>query len=170
MELERIETPLFDASGRGHAEVVELLLAKGADPNKANKDGETPLFDASGQGHVEVVELLLAKGADPNKEDKDGWTPLFWACRYPHVEVVELLLKAGADVNQLDNLERTPLTILDEDCTEIAELLKEAGAVNPVYVTLTHESGFVFRGAIRNKSDIEDVFKRAKKAEQSVKK
>ena len=41
-------TPLQKASQEGHKDVVRLLLANGADPNKANeKDGRTPLHEAA---------------------------------------------------------------------------------------------------------------------------
>ena len=45
-------------------EVVELLLAKGADIHAKNDDGMTVLYGAALGGKKEVVELLLAKGAD----------------------------------------------------------------------------------------------------------
>ena len=36
-------TPLFSAVYYGHKEIVELLLANGADVNAMNEDGDTPL-------------------------------------------------------------------------------------------------------------------------------
>ena len=48
-------------------DVVELLLGRGADVNKADDKGETALFWASYNGHVKVVELLLGRGADVNQ-------------------------------------------------------------------------------------------------------
>ena len=35
-------TPLHDAAGAGHREIVALLISKGADLNARNKDGKTP--------------------------------------------------------------------------------------------------------------------------------
>ena len=54
------------ASVQGHKEVVELLLAKGADVNAKTTDGTTALMVASMKDHKEVVETLLDKGADIN--------------------------------------------------------------------------------------------------------
>ena len=52
------------AAEQGHAGVVEVLLARGADPNKARTDdGTTPCCIAAARGYVEIVRLLVARGA-----------------------------------------------------------------------------------------------------------
>ncbi|CAL4126416.1 unnamed protein product, partial [Meganyctiphanes norvegica] len=48
-------TLLFQASEKGHCDVVQLLLANNADVNQADKYGETPLLWASGEGQSDVV-------------------------------------------------------------------------------------------------------------------
>ena len=40
------------------------IQRKGADVNKAEKDGVTPLYIASQNGHCDIVEALLRGGAD----------------------------------------------------------------------------------------------------------
>ena len=81
-------TPLHKASSGGHLEVVNALLAHGANVNGAKKYGiniliilvydliigETPLHFASYKGHLEIVKVLLAAGATAsvNKPDIDG--------------------------------------------------------------------------------------------------
>jgi ankyrin repeat protein len=47
----------------GHKEIVDLLLAKGADINAQNKEGKTPLQKAWESGNYELVDILLAHGA-----------------------------------------------------------------------------------------------------------
>lgn len=49
---------LFEASKNGHAEVVEILLSKRADVNKANKTGLLPIHVAAKNGHDRLVGLL----------------------------------------------------------------------------------------------------------------
>jgi hypothetical protein len=105
----RIETftaRLYYPSLLGILEVVERLLAAGADVNAAAATadfGRTALQAASESGHLEVVERLLAAGADVNAAaayyDYNGRTALQAASGGGHLEVVERLLAAGADVN-----------------------------------------------------------------------
>src|SRR5262245_254168 len=42
----------------GHAETVDLLLARGADPNEANDKGQTPLAGAVFKGQSAIVRAL----------------------------------------------------------------------------------------------------------------
>lgn len=82
------------------AEIMSLLLAKGADVNFLGRDGETALMEANS---AEKVGLLVARGAQVNTRDKEGRTALMFAVDRGEVEVVEALLQAGADagvVNQ----------------------------------------------------------------------
>lgn len=91
-----LEDILFYPAKRGHAEVVELLLARGADPNAKNQrdtSGCGPLHHAASAGHLRIVEMLLAHGADPNAKDNEQGTPLAYAEEQNHPEVVRVLEK-----------------------------------------------------------------------------
>ncbi|XP_075526433.1 acyl-CoA-binding domain-containing protein 6-like isoform X4 [Dermacentor variabilis] len=63
------------ACDRGHLEIVELLLDRGADPEAKDEEGQTPLHYASSCGHLQVAELLLKRGAQRDTKDVDGQTP-----------------------------------------------------------------------------------------------
>ncbi|MEJ3658605.1 ankyrin repeat domain-containing protein [Actinomycetes bacterium KLBMP 9759] len=79
-------------------EVVETLLAAGADPNLADDLGHTPLVHACAvarEGVPEVVPMLLAAGADPDPGTGEQ-SPLY-AAAYGEPGPVEALLAAGAD-------------------------------------------------------------------------
>ena len=58
------QTALMCASLKGHTEVVETLLASGADINVKTRKGFTALSLASEQGHEKVVEILFSQKPD----------------------------------------------------------------------------------------------------------
>jgi ankyrin repeat protein len=99
------------AAKAGHTQVVQLLLAAGADANldAGDLNGSTPLFAAAMEGHTEVVQLLLAAGANLNTSNLSGSTPLSGAAFSQHHAVVQLLAAAGADVDAPDFNDWTPL-------------------------------------------------------------
>ena len=84
-------TPIFVASEGGHYQVVELLLAAGADPNEPENEGVTPLFVATEVGRYQVVKILLAAGANPNAQLHDGRTALDAAKALQHHSIIRLL-------------------------------------------------------------------------------
>ena len=63
-------SPLLVAAYKGHEDVVQLLLDRGAKPNLADHMGHTPLHWAASHGHKGVVQLLLERGAEPRKATK----------------------------------------------------------------------------------------------------
>jgi ankyrin repeat protein len=90
------ETPLAWAARGGKNEMIEILLAKGADLEAA---GGAPMVDAAFRGHQETIQLLVDRGASVNTPDVHGRTPLMSCVRTGNVELGEFILKKGADVN-----------------------------------------------------------------------
>lgn len=78
-------------------EMVNLLLAAGADANTTNNQGWTPLSNAAEYGTPEIVKVLLAAKADPNGGTVSA--PLLCAIDKQNTSSAELLLQAGADPN-----------------------------------------------------------------------
>ena len=56
-------TPLHLAAFFGHAKIVELLIAQGADVHAPNGEAKTPLTLATEKNHREVAALLRRHGA-----------------------------------------------------------------------------------------------------------
>ncbi|KAF3075523.1 hypothetical protein CFAM422_002216 [Trichoderma lentiforme] len=78
-------TSLSLAAIKGHTDIVQLLLANGADKK------DEALKEAADNGHTDIVQLLLGNGA--GGKDK----ALKWAASGGHTDIVQLLLANGAD-------------------------------------------------------------------------
>ena len=70
--------------GEPAAELVALLIERGADVNAKSAVGMTPLMMAASVGHVEAIDLLLARGADAKLADAKSRTALDWAVQNEH--------------------------------------------------------------------------------------
>jgi cytohesin len=77
--------PLHNACMRADkdAEVVELIIAAGADIN-----------------------------SKCYSEQADGWTPLYFACLHENTKAVELLIAKGAKINPISDLGNTPMHVV----------------------------------------------------------
>jgi ankyrin repeat protein len=95
-------TPLILAAevpGRGvAAQLVELLLAHGADVAAADKLGVQAMHHAAAGGRAAVVKLLHARGAPLDVRSGSG-TPLHWAAGEGQAAAVIELLELGAPVD-----------------------------------------------------------------------
>ena len=76
-EQEKLDKELLKAiKDKKDLSIIEEIIKKGADVNKADKDGQTPLHYACYNGHTETARALIEKEADVNKANKYGWTPI----------------------------------------------------------------------------------------------
>ena len=129
-----VGTPMVRAAEKGKLAIVEILLARGADPLKGNTGNRLPLHFAAEAGHLAVVSLLLKQpSVDPNSKDNLGQTALFKAADNGHSDIVEILLQQeGISPDAASNDGFTPLlqTIFGRHQT-IVKLLLERPDVNP---------------------------------------
>jgi ankyrin repeat protein len=79
-------------------EILELLLAAGADPNQRGVNDYTPLHWAAGEGDERALRLLLAHGADATARTRidDCETPREVAASAGHREIADLLARHEA--------------------------------------------------------------------------
>ena len=162
-------TPLwvaaFSANGGGSAqnfgqpnrsetgiEVLQTLLAAGANLHLTTEDGSTPLMAAAGLGRAtytpreprglrsqtaeQAVKVLLDAGADINAVNEADFTALHGAAYRGLNEVVQYLVERGANINARDFKGRTPYRLAEgskqsfqfQSWPETAELFVKLGA------------------------------------------
>ncbi len=108
-----LETPLHSALCTGnrlaHDLVLQVLLARGANPNLTTRPGvetggfmrdcrtkaETPLHRAAAFGTEATIQMLLDSGADREARDMHGDSPLSWASWYLRPDPILRLLCYG---------------------------------------------------------------------------
>jgi ankyrin repeat protein len=128
-------TPLGLAAFFGRKDVLDFLLAHGANPNAASKNQMRvlPLHSAVAHRQPEVAltmaESLLLNGAEVNVAQDGGWTPLHQAAAHGQMEIMKLLFAHGADVNAKSEDGTTPLQMAqNKDYPEATEMLRQHGA------------------------------------------
>lgn len=84
-------TPLHSSLAGGDAQITEILLEAGADPNVVQADGYTPLHEAAQNGDQTLARRLVAAGANPAARLDDGSTPAESARKAGHTALADWL-------------------------------------------------------------------------------
>jgi ankyrin repeat protein/Zn-dependent protease with chaperone function len=128
------------AAAVGREDIINDLLAAGANPNFADRQGRTPLFASLGLGptaamdlvpseRLNVIRLLVRHGANIGFRDHSGMTPLDAAVVRGFSGAAAFLIQRGADVNVRDLHGRTAVIFACEGAMpDTLELLVKAGA------------------------------------------
>ena len=126
--------PMVRAADYGQLAVIEILLARGADPLKGTIGNRLPLHFAAEGGYLDIVRLLLKQpSVDANFQDYTGQTALFKAADNGHHEVVKLLLQQNSiDPNAPSEHGFTPLLqTIFEGHQKVVKLLLDRADVDP---------------------------------------
>ncbi|XP_046584478.1 ankyrin repeat and KH domain-containing protein mask-like isoform X3 [Haliotis rubra] len=88
-------TPVMEAALRGHSDVVEFLVGRGADVSLVSSSGDNVLHWACYGGHLETVKLIVSRNlVDINARGKYG-TAADVARLWRHQRVAEFLVSRG---------------------------------------------------------------------------
>ncbi len=133
-------------------DVLQELLAAGANQHLTTDDGSTPLMAAAGLGRAtytpreprgirsptaeQAVKVLLEAGANINAVNEADFTALHGAAFRGLNEVVQYLVEHGANINARDFKGRTPYRLAEgakqsfqfQSWPETADLLTQLGA------------------------------------------
>jgi len=122
-------TALILATGKGHVDVVRVLLEHGKDAvnEQTTKNAYSALMIAARSGLEEIVKLLLANGADVHPVDVDRKDALSYACEANQRNVALLLAKHGAPLQHYVENHVGAATFHPNVCTT-AEFYEEAHA------------------------------------------
>ena len=131
-------TPLIAAARAGHADVVDVLLAAGADVNAADARGRTPLIAAIDSGDRVSAGLLLARDADLHAVDDTGRSALDIARENSRWDLVDLIsvrakhLPVETAAHQLPAAQYAPVDVEDTDAAENAAAVQQRPGLSRV--------------------------------------
>ncbi|MBF0360244.1 MAG: ankyrin repeat domain-containing protein [Oligoflexia bacterium] len=127
---------LVFASVLGSIEIVDILIACGANVNVKNKLGQTALMIASKNGYLDIIDLLHINGADIDERDSNGSTAIMYAIADTQLDVVKSLISKNANLeiqdkdgrsallfalHSLEPVELESLNILEKDLAKARE-------------------------------------------------
>lgn len=117
-----IQTAVYD----GDLNIVQALVAAGADISVRTSNGCALLHLAAFNDHSEVAAFLLQLGMDVDVLNDAMQTPLRDAAMHSHLSISLVFLQASANANAADDMGFTPLF---EVCNEkLIQVLVEYGA------------------------------------------
>jgi hypothetical protein len=143
------DTALHVAAAAYRQEIVQNLIATGANVRARNRRGAEPLHYAvdgmpgsrrwNPPAQAATVARLIEAGADPNATDKSGVTPLHRAVRTRCAAAVKALLEGGADPRRKNNSGSTPMLLATQNTGRGGSGSREAKAQQELIVQLLQE-------------------------------
>lgn len=156
-------TPLLSACGSPFSatDVLDCLIAAGANLKAADNDGRTALIFSIVYQKTDFVKKLLEQDADINQANLYGMTPLALAAGRGNYTIVKLLLDRGARTEKTDRHGLAPLhhaAHSEAGSLGIVKLLLKGGAA-PDAKTSRGETPY----DIAKKSEIKEFLRRYQK-------
>lgn len=105
-------TPLMEAVCKFQDDIVRILLEKGSEPNRKDKDDYSAIIYACMTENINALKILEKYGADINSIGKDGHDLLYHSffstteSRHTNIktkkEIIKFLVEKNIDVNRID--------------------------------------------------------------------
>ena len=126
-------TPLHNAAGYGHSDIVRTLLQNGAKVDEQNFQGLTPLMFAVQNCHCEIARQILHVGCDLSvRVETSEYTVLHCGAAVGCVACVQSLVNAGVEVDAVDAMGCSALvTAVVHEHPEVVRVLLEEGHCQP---------------------------------------
>lgn len=99
-------TPLMLAVWTEHANVVRMLLNKGAKVDIKSERGKTAMIFATEKGNAEIIGLLSQQSEAIAEKNEFGWTLLMTAARHGHIKTLESIIDSLGQHARTQELER----------------------------------------------------------------
>ena len=122
-------TILHAACDSGDDNLVTYLLQFQWDYNKTNQSNETPLYLALENGISKSIDALMNQTNDLSATTTDGSTYLHAAAKGGNKLMCEKLVASGIDVNAETVYKQTALDLVQNENTEVVEILKQHNAI-----------------------------------------
>jgi uncharacterized protein len=128
------QTALMIAVREDHADIVRLLVERGANVNAQTRTGQTPGWvlpnSVAGFGFGKgIIRGGLPADRGSRYFTPGGLTPLLYAARDGRLEPAKILVAAGADIEHKDPNEITPLLMaIGNNHPAVAQFLIEKGS------------------------------------------
>jgi ankyrin repeat protein len=135
-------SPLFIACDHGYANIVKILLDKGADIKFKYYNHCNLLNEACCRGHYETIKILLDYCKDydfVNFKDKYNNTALSIAIFYEHLDIVKLLVEEGNADIKLVNYNTRNLEIINYIKNHKRDWLSKEIFDNNIICSICHE-------------------------------
>jgi ankyrin repeat protein len=116
-------TLLHLATAGGKSDIVELLIARGADSNTQNNQEQTAFTLAVREKNLDILKQLIRAGVDPDAQNIDT-EALLASSNEKDKEIAKHLSDAKAAKARMDEIMKQPFDLKAKDWNEIEEFIK----------------------------------------------
>ena len=122
------DTPLFMATNENNTEMIEILLAHGANPLLEDDYGDIAMRTVAWNENIQAVEMILDAGGDINHQNAKRVSMLHVCAKWNLMAMAEYLLGRGASIDIKAKSGRTASDVADVyGNVEMSNLIKAEG-------------------------------------------